>query len=180
MATEANASDAQPKKGKGKLFIILGVVLVLLIAAGAGAFLFMKKQKAHDEEEDPAAAETHKAQLRDPAAKPVFLPLDQFTVNLADRDADRYAQITLTLELSEEKRTDQVKNFMPIIRNNILMVLSHKTALEMLSREGQENLAAEIRAEVARAMGLAEPKGTTKSDKISPVIAVHFQSFIVQ
>ena len=39
------------------------------------------------------------AAKHDPKAVPTFVPLDPFTVNLADRDADRYAQIGVTLEL---------------------------------------------------------------------------------
>ena len=31
---------------------------------------------------------------------PAFVPLDPFTVNLADREAERYAQVGITLELA--------------------------------------------------------------------------------
>ena len=89
----------------------------------------------------PKAAAKH-----DPKAVPAFVPLDPFTVNLADRDAERYAQIGITLEIEDAKLADQIKNYMPAIRNNILMVLSHKTAGELLEREAIERLVVVERA----------------------------------
>ena len=52
------------------------------------------------------------------------MPLDPFTVNLADRDAERYAQVGMTLELADPKAADLLKAYMPAIRNNILLVLA--------------------------------------------------------
>jgi flagellar FliL protein len=39
----------------------------------------------------------------------VFVPLEPFTVNLADREAERYAQIGMTLEIEDAKVGDQIK-----------------------------------------------------------------------
>jgi flagellar FliL protein len=48
----------------------------------------------------------------------------------------------LTLEIDDPKTGDQLKTYMPAIRNNILMLLAHKTAGELLTREGKLKLAA--------------------------------------
>jgi flagellar FliL protein len=84
----------------------------------------------------------------------VFLPIDPFTVNLSDRETDRYAQVQVTLEVVDQKTADTLKTYMPSIRSGILMVLSHKTAVEMLSREGKERLQKEIQAESLRPLGI--------------------------
>jgi flagellar FliL protein len=81
---------------------------------------------------------------------------------------------------------------MPAIRNNVLMVLAHKTSEELLTREGKEKLAAEIRRESVRPMGIelddedeyADAPARTRRAKrrpvYSPVVQVHFSNFIVQ
>jgi flagellar FliL protein len=90
---------------------------------------------------------------------------------------------------------------MPAIRNGILMVLSHKTSGQLLSREGKLALAREIMREAALPMGIetgddeaAEPeaeaadgddekpkkKKRKKASVDNPIKAVHFSNFIVQ
>ena len=85
---------------------------------------------------------------------PVFLPLDPFIVNLADKDVDRYAQIGITLELESTVFADQVKAYMPAVRNAILLILAQKTSRELLGRSGKEELAEEIMREAVRPMGI--------------------------
>jgi flagellar FliL protein len=145
--TAAAAADAAPApKGKKKLIIIIAAA-VLLLGGGGGAALMLMKKKPVDEEggEEAAQVEGHAkpkaaAAKHDPKHPPVFAPLDPFTVNLADRETERYAQVALTLELDDPK-TATVKAFMPAIRNNILMVLAHKTSAQILGAEGKTKLA---------------------------------------
>ena len=199
MATEPapeKAEDAAPKKGKKKLFILIGVaVLVLGLAGGGAAFWMAQKKKAEREAEElveDADAKPAKAAKKDAKSAPVFVPLEPFTVNLADREADRYAQIGISLEVADTKASDQVKAYMPVIRNNILMVLAHKTSAEMLERDGKTRLAAEVLRETLRGLGLEPPaapasaaegmkRKTPKEDEEKPpVTAVHFSTFIIQ
>ncbi|MBP8271718.1 MAG: flagellar basal body-associated FliL family protein, partial [Sphaerotilus sp.] len=181
-----------------KLWIIVGVVL-LLVAGGGGGYVMMKRKAdaAAAEAEggghgDAAeAAPARKPHKRDAHTPPAYLPLDPFVVNLADRDSDRYAQIGITLEIDDAKFADEMKTYMPAIRNAILMILSHKTAADMLGREGKEMLAAEIAREAVRPLGInieAESDDDSASSKkkrraapvYNPVQQVHFSSFIVQ
>jgi flagellar protein FliL len=208
-ATPAGAA-VPGKKGKKKLIIIVLIALVVLLGAGAGGLIYMKKKAAAEAEaegEDGAPAKTHtagKAELKHP---PTFLPLDPFVVNLADKESDRYAQIGITLEMQDPKFAEQVKAFMPALRNGVLMLLAHKTSRELLDRAGKEQLAAEIQREAARAIGLevedpeaeaesdakdakAEAKADTKARAKSkakkkalppnPIQHVHFSNFIIQ
>ena len=55
---------------------------------------------------------------------PTYVPLEAFTVNLADKDAERFAQVGVTFELEDAHAVEQVKNYLPSIRNAILLLLA--------------------------------------------------------
>ena len=204
------AGAAPPKKGKKKLVLILAVVLVLLLGAAGGAYFLLKKKAPVEGEEGEAAsahAEAAHSAKPDPKHPPTYLPLDPFVVNLADKDADRYAQIGITLEVEDAKFADQLKAYMPAIRNGVLMILAHKTSQELLDRAGKEMLAGQVQREAARTMGIdveepeaaepaakdghddedAKPKAKAKSKarpkkpaEPNPIRKVHFSNFIIQ
>ena len=157
------AAAAPPAKGKKKLIIIIAAVLLLALAGGGGALFCMKKKAAEAaaaaeaEGEDGEAAGAHGAEKdgkHDAAHPPTFVPLEPFVVNLADKETDRYAQIGITLEIDDAKFAEQLKAYMPAIRNGILMVLAHKTSAELLERKGKEALADEIMRETVRPLGI--------------------------
>lgn len=208
MSTAAAAADAAPApaKGKKKLLIIIIAAVVLLAAAGGGAAFFLMKKKPVDGEEDDEsgqAAPAKTAVKHDPKNPPVFVPLDPFTVNLADREAERYAQVGITLEISDAKLGDQIKTLMPAIRHRILMALADKTAAQLADRDGKTKLANEVARETSRVLGAEVPddaaeakadddedapakgkkKPKPKKKKAAPelpVRAVHFSNFIIQ
>ncbi|OYT99819.1 MAG: flagellar basal body rod protein [Burkholderiales bacterium PBB1] len=201
-----DAEVAAPKKGKKKLIIIIAAVLaVLLIGGGVAAYVLKQKAAAAEaaaEGEDgdvPAAKEEH-AKKDEHKAPPVFVALDPFVVNLADRETERFAQIGVTLQVDDAKFADELKLYMPAVRNGILMVLAHKTSAELLERAGKERLAAEIMRESVRPMGIVieveepatEPsadadaadkpkkKKKKKPAEHNPITSVNFSSFIIQ
>lgn len=194
-APAAEPAAAAPKGGSKKLIIILAAVLVLVLVGGGAAFMLLKKKPAEEGEEGEATEAPAKAAKAHAKSDhpPTFVPLDPFTVNLADKDVDRFAQVGVTLQVEDPKFADQIKAYMPAIRSNVLMVLSHKTAAELLSREGKEKLAKEIMRESVRPMGIElddedeeaadAPKKKKKKKKAaveSPVTQVLFSNFIVQ
>jgi flagellar FliL protein len=207
MATAAPAAPvgAAPKSRK-KLLIILIVVAVLALAGGGGALYFIKAKQAaetgYEDEDDQEPRAKANANRRDLSIAPVFVALDLFTVNLADREADRYVQATIALEVDDEKAAEMLKSFMPPIRNSILMTLSYKTSAELLERDGKAKLATELRKEISKALGLEvpedpPPRGSArraaededepaprrrrlKPEEITPIKAVHFSNFIIQ
>ena len=200
MATNtATATDAAPPKGKKKLFIIIGAAVLVLVLALV-AVLMLTKKPPEDAEEGGAAAKPKAAApaaKRDPKAPPVFVPLEPFTVNLADRDAERYAQVGITLEVTDAAVGEQMKLYMPAIRNNILMAISEKTAAELQTREGKDKLAGKVQRETSRALGyeVEEPEEETgdaeeeapakrkkkrRVEPVLPVTAVLFSNFIIQ
>lgn len=199
MSAAAATADAEaPAKPKSKklLFIIIGVVVLALVGGGA-AFFLMKKKSADAEGEDGAeTSHTEEAKAappkRDPKVPPTFLPLDNMVVNLADPGGNRFAQLGITLQLGDAKTGEEIKTYMPSIRNGILILVSQRTAEEMLRADGKEALTYDIVAEISNVMGYdyehpdAEPavdakgKKKKKREVYNPVEGVLFSSFIVQ
>ena len=196
-AAAAPADDAAPAKPKSKklLFIIIGVVVLALVGGGAAFFLMKKNHAAEDGEEGAAAAEEHAPEppKHDPKAPPTFLPLDSMVVNLADEGGNRFVQLAITLQLADPKVAEDMKVYMPTIRNGILMLISQRTAEQILKIEGKEELSQEIIAEISGVMGYeyedphAEPAPEVKGKKpkrkravYNPIQGVLFSSFIVQ
>ncbi len=177
IADPAAVSGAVPfKRGKKKLIIIAAAALAVLLAGGGGTVWFLKK-RAHAALEATAgedgatiAEAAHAAAKPDARTPPTYLPLDPFVINLADRDSDRYAQIGITLEVESPMFADQMKGYMPAVRNAILMIIAHKTSKELLGRAGKEELADEIMRESVRPMGIeiAAPEPVTAA----PIAAV--------
>ncbi|MDD4942167.1 flagellar basal body-associated FliL family protein [Rhodoferax sp.] len=188
---EGDEAKAAPKSKK-KLFIIIGVVLVLVLGGGGG-FLYMKQKAAAAaaaaEEGGDGAAADHAPAAAAHAAKtpPVYLPMDNMVVNLADPGGERVAQVGITLEVVDAHASDSVKAYMPTIRSSVLMLLSQKTADELLSSEGKQKLIEEILRETSVPFGGGEEEDPAPSKKKKkkaavqyPVVGVLFSSLIVQ
>jgi flagellar protein FliL len=206
MSAAAAAADATPVKsgGKKKLVVMVAVAAIVLGGGGVGALLYMKKQRAaaeaaaEDGDADGAPVKHEKKKER--AEKPVFIPMDPFVVNLADHDADRYAQIGIVLEVPDEHVGEDIKNYLPAIRNNILLLLAHKSSADLAGGDGKELLARQIRHEALKAMGedvedvddapaaagasasaAARKKKKKQAEAAdAPIRSVQFSSFIIQ
>lgn len=168
---EADATEAAPPKKKSKklLIIVIVLLLVLLILGGGVAFLLMKKNSANADAEGGAAPEH--AAVAEKAGPPVYAALDTFTVNLI---GDQFLQLVLSVEVKDAHTGDALKTYSPKLRNNIMLLLSGKQAAELMTKEGKETLANEIRALMNAVL---EP--TAKAGE-GPVKEVLFTSFIIQ
>ncbi len=208
---DAVTAPATTGESKRRLCVVL-LALLLLVVAGTCAWVWLLKQQAEAEEFDDSAltsatqaakptAAPHSAvgPRADGKAPPLFLALEAFTVNLADRDVERYAQLGITLEIADSKVAEQIRSYMPAIRNNILMAIADKTATQLMDREGKLKLAGEIQRETARVLGYTAEAATAaaaaaeaaqdsdasarkkpKRPLEPPVRAVHFSNFIIQ
>ena len=187
--SEADEPVIKPPKSK-KILLIGAIVFVVLALAGAGAWYVLSQRSAEDEEE--VAVEQV-----EPMGPPVFFPLENMVVNLADPGGDKVAQIGITLELADSVAMDTIKIYLPSIRNGVLLLISQRTAEEMLQLEGKEKLAADILREASRPFEVAvniSKKSTANAAKAkakkksaspaakndAPVRSVLFSSFIVQ
>lgn len=163
-AAEAAAGDeGAPKKGKkAKLLIIIVAAVVLLAGGGGAAWYFLHAKKADHEET---------AKHEEPAKPPVFVKLESFTVNLTADGEDHYLQTEIELKVADAKVTENIKAHMPEIRNNVLLLLSSKTAGALSPMEGKQKLSEEIQGQINKVLHAKDEEG---------VSGVFFTSFVIQ
>jgi flagellar FliL protein len=158
----AEVAEGAPKKGKGKLLIIIIAAVVLLGGGGGAAWYFLKAKKTGGEEQ---------VKHEEPAKPPVFVKLEAFTVNLTADGEDHYLQTDVELKVADAKVSDNIKAHMPEIRNNILLLLSSKTAGALSSMEGKQKLSNELKEQVNKVLHTKDADG---------VSGVFFTSFVIQ
>jgi flagellar FliL protein len=204
MSTAAVATapvpDAVPKKNGRKKLFILALAVLLLMGIAAAYFVSRSHTAAADDEDEDAteatqlsAADRHAPgrETFDPKHPPVFLSMESFTFNLADRDADHIAQVSIALEVEDNQAAERVKHLMPVIRSSMLLALSSKYANELRTEEGKRLLAAEMLSTALRPLGhdlaardllqrAAGARSGANRHPPLPVKAVHFANFIVQ
>ena len=188
-AAEA-AVEAAPKKPKSKkkLLVILLAVVLVLVLVGGGTLVYLKKKAAAAAEDSDGEAASELAQTDSDKHPPTYMPIDNLVVNLADAGGDRFAQIGITFELADSHAADRLKNYLPNVRSAILLLVSQRTAEELLKREGKEKLAEDILGEASKPFGFGpdtEAKRNKKKAKDgqaeeNPVKRVLFSSFIIQ
>ena len=187
MSAKPPAAAAPAKEPAKSKLVLIGAIVVVLAVAAVAAFLFLNSRNHEGDEEHESAPAA--------AVVPTFLPLDNMVVNLADPGGDRFVQLGITLELQDDKTASLVKQYLPSIRSGVLMLVSQRSSEELLVREGKEKLAADIREEVSRPLGLgAAPPARAQADEESAdeeerprrrqqqnaVRRVLFSSFIIQ
>lgn len=157
---DAAAAAPAPKKSKLKLIII---ALVVLLAAGGAAAYFLVLKK-------PAGGQ---AEVKQEAPKPpVFVTLDAFTVNLQQETGEQFLQVAMTVQVSDDKALEQIKLYMPQVRNRILLLLSSKKASEINTADGKKKLAEEVAAQIRLPF--------SKQGKPQDINNVFFTSFVIQ
>jgi flagellar FliL protein len=159
VVADSAAAPAKPKK-KSKLLLIVALLVLLAGAGGGAAWWFLGRA--------PAAAE-HKAEVVKP---PVFHTLEPFTVNLAEENGDHYLQVSVVYQLVDEKAVEQVKTYLPVIRNRVLMLLSAKRPSELNTQEGKQKLVGELVAAARESI-----PGTTPERGVSGAL---LGSFVIQ
>lgn len=132
-AVPAADAAAPAKKKKSKLLLIIIALLVLGGAGGGGAWWWFAG-RAHDAAEPKVAK----------AKPPVFHTLDPFTVNLTEENGDHYLQLSVVYQVADSKVVDDVKTYLPVIRNRILLLLSAKRPSELATPEGKQKLVEEL------------------------------------
>ncbi len=164
---KAIAGETPPKRGSGMRYALLGAVALAL--AGGGAF-FLRETLGLV----PAAGGEGKTEKPQPARPPQFVPLETFTVNLRDDGSpERYLQVGLTYEVANSAAAEALKAHIPVIRSNILLLLSAKGAKEIVTPEGKAKLSEELLAAARKPL-------PESADAERGIRAVHYSAFIVQ
>jgi flagellar basal body-associated protein FliL len=185
MADEADeAPPATPQKSGGFMGTAvngLGIFALTLVAVVLGGFINAKLHPLPDLKMDkdgkitvivpvPVAAKSPEG---GGSHKPsVYYAIDPpLVVNFEDGSAVRFLQITMEVMAHDEKAIESVQKNIPLIRNNLLLLMSNRNYQSMMSREGKEKL---------RQEALAEVRAVQKKEGGPDVDDVLFTSFVVQ
>ena len=102
----------------------------------------------------------------------VYYAIDPpLVVNFEDGSAVRFLQISMEVMAKDQKAIDSVTKNMPLIRNNLLLLMSNRDYQSLMSREGKDKL---------RSEALAEIKNVQKKQGGDDIDDVLFTSFVVQ
>jgi len=102
----------------------------------------------------------------------VYYAIDPpLVVNFEDGSVVRFLQITMEIMAHDQKAIDSVQKNIPLIRNNLLLLMSNRNYQSMMSREGKEKL---------RQEALTEVRAVQKKEGSPDVDDLLFTTFVVQ
>ncbi|EHQ51966.1 flagellar basal body-associated protein FliL [Ectothiorhodospira sp. PHS-1] len=154
----------KPTKGKGGMLkLILIILLVTLVAAGAGggiAWFLLSGGEPGQERPEPVR----------PA---IYLPLDPpLVVNFQGSGRIRFVQVGIVVMARDQAVLDGVNRHMPVIRNNLMILIGNKIYDDLITEAGKEQVRAEVLEEVINVLG-------TRGER-TQVEAVYFNSLVMQ
>jgi flagellar FliL protein len=192
MADEELELDVTQAK-TSKLTVILLVVLIVLVLVmgGIGAWYFLSKDDGGEStaSEDGAAAKELK-----PLLYQTMVP--EFVVNFGPGSKVRYLQVDLQIATRNEEALAAVNTYRPVLRNDILVLLSGLSFEELSERSGKEALQKQL-LNVTNKIIVDAMKGAKKKDGADskdeeksaenkqadvngPIENIYFLSFIMQ
>jgi flagellar protein FliL len=180
------ADDAPPPPPKksggfmGTLINGLGIFALTLVAVIVGGFINAKLHPLPDLQLDkdgkikaivPVAAASH-GEEGGAGKAAVYYAIDPpLVVNFEDGSAVRFLQITMELMAHDPKAIESVQKNIPLIRNNLLLLMSNRNYQSLMSRDGKEKL---------RQEALTEIRAVQKKEGGMDIDDVLFTSFVVQ
>jgi flagellar FliL protein len=184
MADAADETSPPPPQKSGGLMGTLmngiGVFVLTLAAVVTGGFVNAKLHPLPDMQLDkdgkikaiiPVAAASH-GEDGGSGRTSVYYAIDPpLVVNFEDGSVVRFLQITMEVMAHDQKTIDSVQRNIPLIRNNLLLLMSNRNYQSMMSREGKEKL---------RQEALTEIRGVQKKEGGPDVDDLLFTSFVVQ
>jgi flagellar FliL protein len=172
-----------PKKSGGLMGTLvngIGIFVLTLGAVVAGGSINAKLHPLPDLQLDkdgkikaivPVVAAGHGGE-GDSGKGAVYYAIDPpLVVNFEDGSAVRFLQITMELMAHDQKAIDSVQKNVPLIRNNLLLLMSNRNYQTLMSREGKEKL---------RQEALTEVRAVQKKEGGLDIDDLLFTSFVVQ
>lgn len=166
--SEAESAEAAPAaKKKSKLPLIIAAVVVLA-GGGGGAWFFMSKGKGEGEE---GGKDAKKEAVVAPAVYVSFEP--PFVVNFDSGGKARFLQVAIQVMTRDPHVAEELELHNPVIRNDVLLLLSNQQYETLASREGKEKLQHEALEAVRHVI-------ETNGGEAEAVESVLFTSFVMQ
>jgi flagellar FliL protein len=185
MADAADDALPPPPKKSGALMSTLingfGIFVLTLVAVVVGGSINAKMHPLPDLQLDkdgkikaivPIVAVAHGEESNAGKAALYYAIDPPLVVNFEDGSVVRFLQITMEVMAHDQKTIDTVQKNIPLIRNNLLLLMSNRNYQTMMSRDGKEKLRQEALTEI-RAVQKKQGGGPDIDDLL-------FTSFVVQ
>lgn len=168
---EQNQEQGEEPKSSKKWLIIAAIALLLLGGGGAGYYFFMAGDPGDDAAEQGEDGEEGSEQAVD---KPSFYydMTKPLIVNYPQGSAARLVQVSISIMVKDEPTVEALKKHEPMIRNNLLMLISAHDPGELQSVAGKEILRGKMLKEISKVM-----QKMTESDQVQELF---FTSFVMQ
>lgn len=171
------------KKILNKQVLIMVGALIVVVAISVATTMMLTGGKSDNMDEDAEemvadegadkADKKKKKKKKGAKSEATYFSMEPaFVVNFADKSGLRYLQITMEALVSDPLVIEEIKKHKPIIRNNIVLLLSSLTYDVISTREGKQKIRADVLKEIQKV--LQEKTGEPG------VEAVYFTSFVVQ
>lgn len=132
---EPEAAEAA-EKPKSKMLLIIIIALVVVLVGGGAAAFFMLSGGDKDKKEGEAEASEEAAH-----APAIYFDMKPpFIVNFQVNGRQRYVQVSLSVMTRKQAVVDLIQKHMPLIRNNLVMMLSSQDFEVLRTPEGKESL----------------------------------------
>jgi flagellar FliL protein len=183
MVDEAEAAvEPAPKPSGmvGKLINAAGIFVLTLVAVIVGGFVNARLHPPPEMKLGPDGKITvvqpipaaHAEHGEETGKAAIYFAIDPpLVVNFEDASAVRFLQVTVELMARDQKAIDGAQKNVPLIRNNLLLLISNRDYKSLMTREGREKL---------RTEALAEVRSISKKEGAPPVDDLLFTSFVVQ
>lgn len=144
--TTANPTTATPAKSKSPVPLLVSVALFAVVGGGAASWLLQQRSQQ---------GVAVRAEAGSSGAPKYLIPLEGFTVNLADPEETHFLRVTLSLgidRLPEGVEKDKPTVAIPVarVRDAILGVLTSCKAEELLTPDGKAQLKKNVLAAVQK------------------------------
>lgn len=150
--------------GKGKLILIIAGSIVMLLSVGIAAYLLGASSSSSSEN----SVMEKSAQDTGNAAIGPMVDINEFIINILDKNETRYLKAAITIELDNEETALEVTERMAQIRDAIILLIGNKTFAELSDLQGKLQLRAEIIARLNKLLTTGKVKG------------IYFTEFVVQ
>jgi len=160
----AAATEAEkPKGGALKLVIIIVVAVLVMGGAGAGVLYFVMGS-------DTAVSDQAAGEPKRPLIYRAFEP--ELLGNIDGPGRIRFVQVGVVMALRDPKVIEAVDRHSPVIRNDLIMLLSDKSYEQLNTAEGKETTRLEM---------LETIRNVLERNTGDPgVESIYFTSFVMQ
>jgi flagellar protein FliL len=175
---ETVKAPSNKKKGIIK-WVLIGFGIVMLVGVSVGSSIYFMKSMLRGEPVAQDGAGKSESKAKEEKGKPkqkqtaIYYKLDPpFVVNFQGATGNRFLQVTIELMTYDPEVVPAIEQHMPVIRNNIVFLLSSVNYEQISTLEGKQKLRADTLSEIQKIM----------KDKIGKpgIEEVYFTSIVMQ